>query len=134
MLLADMPPKLRRSARARGFRWPRERMFLSGGAANHRAFLLEWFGAKVIVQPSEPVTWWEDTDGADWYPEDDEDWELPGWLDEVARFSEPKLPPSPESLEQGAEPLDAVPRPRPGTGDILREQAALYARYARGVR
>lgn len=88
-LLADMPPKLRRSARARGFRWPRERMFLSAGAAYHRAFLLQWFGAQVIVQPSEPVTWWEDTDGADWCPEmTEEGEEVWAYLDEAAKFAQ----------------------------------------------
>lgn len=109
MLLADMPPKLRRSARARGFRWPRERMFLSAGAASHRAFLLQWFGAQAEVQASEPVTWWEDTDAADWTPDDADD-ELLGWLDEAAEFA---LGPSPESLERGPEPLDAAPLDRP---------------------
>jgi hypothetical protein len=87
MLLADMPPKLRRAARARGFRWPRERMFLSAGAANHRAFLLHWFGAHAEVQASEPVAWREDTDAADWSP-DCEDGGLQGWLDEAARFAQ----------------------------------------------
>jgi hypothetical protein len=98
-LLSDMPAKWRRSARARGFRWPRERMFLSAGSAYHRALLLQWFGAVVAVQASEPVTWWEDTDGADWSP-DDEDEELQGWLDEAARFSQSDLPASQAEREK----------------------------------
>jgi len=75
----------RREVRKRGFRWPRERKFMSASAAYRRALLLQWFGATVDVQRSEPVTWWQDEDAMDWWP-------------------------SPESLEQGAEPADAIPQ------------------------
>jgi hypothetical protein len=53
----------RRELRERGFRWPRERMFLSSSSAYARAGLLIWFGATVYVEASSPVTWpeWQDT-------------------------------------------------------------------------
>jgi len=71
-LLRDIKDRgQRRAVRERGFRWPRERLFLSASAARHRALLLQWFGADVIVQPSERVTWWEDNaDAMDWWPDE----------------------------------------------------------------
>lgn len=39
------------------FRWPRERMFLSGDKAWSRAYWLTACGAKVTILRSEPVTW-----------------------------------------------------------------------------
>jgi len=88
-LLRDIKDRgRRREVRARGFRWPRERMFLSPSAAYHRASLLTWFGAVVEVQASEPVTWWEDADAAEWWPEDaEEPGGLPCYVDEVAQFA-----------------------------------------------
>lgn len=72
-LLSAMPRKRRRQMQQRGFRWPRERMFLSSNAAWHRAGLLRWFGAEVEVQASQPVSWWEDTDAMSvWFDEFDE--------------------------------------------------------------
>lgn len=59
ILAAIADRKRRRSVRQRGFRWPRERMFLSASSAYYRAALLRWFGAEVEVLASEPVTWWE---------------------------------------------------------------------------
>jgi hypothetical protein len=62
--------KRRRAIRQRGFRWPRERMFLSSSSAYDRAGLLRWFGAEVEVMASEPVTWWElDADAFGCYPD-----------------------------------------------------------------
>jgi hypothetical protein len=67
-LLAGIADKRqRRAARERGFRWPRERLFLSSSSAYRRAGLLTWFGAMVEVEASEPVTWWQDVDSMTWY-------------------------------------------------------------------
>jgi hypothetical protein len=57
--LLDLVPKggQRRQAARRGFRWPRERMFLSGSSAYRRANLLTWCGARVQVHRSFPVQW-----------------------------------------------------------------------------
>jgi hypothetical protein len=123
MLAAVKDRTERRSLRRRGFRWPRERMFLSASGAWSRAALLTMFGAQVTVQPSEPVTWWEDTDAAEWYPVDDEDWAgVPGMrgvpglagfeadrraADEAAKFS---------------------------AGDVYREHSEFWAKYFDGAR
>jgi len=60
----------RREAARRGFRWPREHLYLSASGAYSRAALLTWFGATVYVDASSPVTWpeWQDTsaNGRDW--------------------------------------------------------------------
>jgi hypothetical protein len=56
-LLATLDRPDRRKAARRGFRWPRERMFLSGSSAYHRANLLTWCGAAVQVHRSFPVMW-----------------------------------------------------------------------------
>jgi hypothetical protein len=58
----------RRAVRERGFRWPRERLFLSADGAYSRMGLLMQFGAQVQVQRSEPVIWWEEVDAMDWWP------------------------------------------------------------------
>lgn len=63
--LRSLPPLQRRRVRKAGFRWPRERMFLSSSSAYDRACLLRAFGADVQVLRSDPVTWpahwtWED--------------------------------------------------------------------------
>jgi hypothetical protein len=52
----------RRAVRRRGFRWPRERLYLSASGAWSRAWLLMAFGAVVDVDASDPVTWpeWQD--------------------------------------------------------------------------
>ena len=55
--LRSLPPLQRRQARKAGFRWPRERMFLSSSSAYERAWLLRAFGAEVEVLRSDPVTW-----------------------------------------------------------------------------
>lgn len=69
-LLAGIADKRQRAAvRRRGFRWPRERLFLSSSGAYGRANLLMWFGAQVDVQQSEEVTWWEDIDAMEWQPD-----------------------------------------------------------------
>lgn len=44
-----------------GFRWPRERLFLSATAARARAELLEGYGAAVTIKRSAPVAWAEGT-------------------------------------------------------------------------
>lgn len=49
--------RARRKVIRKGFRWPRERMFLSSSAAYHRANLLTWCGAAVQVHRSFPVRW-----------------------------------------------------------------------------
>lgn len=46
-----------RGKRPGKFRWPRERMFLSGTSAYRRAGRLESLGARVEVYRSAPVTW-----------------------------------------------------------------------------
>lgn len=60
----------RRRVRKRGFRWPREHLYLSASGAWSRAGLLHWFGATVFVEASDPVIWpeWQDTsaNGRDW--------------------------------------------------------------------
>lgn len=66
--LRSLPPLKRRRVRKAGFRWPRERMFLSSSGAYDRAALLRAFGAEVQVLRSDPVTWpahwtWEDEAG-----------------------------------------------------------------------
>lgn len=70
-VLAAVRDRKRRSAlRKRGFRWPRNRLYLSASGAYRRASLLEWLGASVEVQRSEEVTWWEDGSSvAEWRPE-----------------------------------------------------------------
>jgi hypothetical protein len=69
-LLAGVKDRRQRQAlRRRGFRWPKERLFLSHSGAWGRAGLLSWCGATVEVRRSGEVTWWEDTDAADWWPE-----------------------------------------------------------------
>jgi len=58
--LASLPRRLRKTLRRwkrAGFRWPREREFLSSSAAYDRAALLRAWGADVLVQRSDPVTW-----------------------------------------------------------------------------
>jgi hypothetical protein len=87
-LLASIKDRARRrELRRRGFRWPRERLFLSASGAYKRAGLLTVFGATVFVDASWPVTWseWQDTSAndGDWeggstaahweLPEDDEE-------------------------------------------------------------
>jgi hypothetical protein len=69
--LAGIADKRERArVRRHGFRWPREHLYLSAGGAHSRALLLQYFGARVDVQRSEPVTWWEDGgDVMDWWPE-----------------------------------------------------------------
>jgi hypothetical protein len=88
-LLAEIPDKRRRRAvRRRGFRWPRERVFLSADGAYHRASRLTWLGAVAEVEASEPVTWWEDRDVAGWWPGLDEAGRgVLAFADEVARFA-----------------------------------------------
>lgn len=65
--------RARRKAIKKGFHWPKERKFLSASSAYDRAWLLRWYGAKVTVQRSAPITWPEfgDSDyrhdiAADW--------------------------------------------------------------------
>jgi hypothetical protein len=107
----------RARVRRRGFRWPRVRLYLSSAAAYHRAWLLEFFGARVDVQRSNEVLWWEDEDAMDWWP------------DEAAGFTEP--PPDP------ADPLDEAARylyPAPDAAEVYKQQAAFYALYFEGKR
>jgi len=58
--------KPRLGLRRPGFRWPRERVFLSSSGAYRRAAYLQACGAQVNVLRSDPVTWtaacgtWED--------------------------------------------------------------------------
>jgi hypothetical protein len=56
-IIESLPRRLRRKARKQGFRWPRERMFLSHSSAYQRAYWLEYLGARVDVHRSNPVTW-----------------------------------------------------------------------------
>lgn len=94
----------RRAVRERGFRWPRERVFLSADGAWHRAWTLTRFGAQAEVERSEAVTWpdyedesasdrdWEDgTTAARWTPEPEPveppEWEDP--LDAAAQYLYP---------------------------------------------
>lgn len=55
--LRSLPVLKRRRLRREGFRWPRERMFLSSSGAYERAALLRAFGADVTVLRSDPVRW-----------------------------------------------------------------------------
>jgi hypothetical protein len=55
--LRSLPALKRRRMRKAGFRWPRERLFLSSSGAYERAALLRAFGADVEVYRSDPVTW-----------------------------------------------------------------------------
>lgn len=69
--LRSLPVLKRRRLRREGFRWPRERMFLSSSSAYERACLLQAFGADVEVFRSDPVTWpanwsWEDEAARDY--------------------------------------------------------------------
>ena len=92
----------RREMRRRGFRWPREHLYLSASGAWSRAGLLHWFGATVDVEASDPVSWpeWQDTsaNGRDWQhgstaarwepPEDGDLLEgVPHVYDEAAEFA-----------------------------------------------
>ncbi len=52
-----LPRRLRRQLAREGFRWPRERLFLSRSGAWHRALLLISYGARAEVERSAPVTW-----------------------------------------------------------------------------
>lgn len=63
--LASLTWRQRREAERRGFRWPRERLFLSSSGAYGRAALLRWMGAEVEVLASDPVTWPNYDDAAD---------------------------------------------------------------------
>jgi hypothetical protein len=49
--------RARRKVQRKGFRWPRERMFLSSSSAWGRAAYLSWCGARVQVHRSYPVQW-----------------------------------------------------------------------------
>jgi len=116
-LLRDVKDKRERAAvRKRGFRWPRERKFMSASAAYRRSLLLQWFGATVDVQRSEPVTWWPSPESLEQGVEPDDAEFIPRWagpeyalvtVDEAARFS-------------------ADVKPVAGL-DLLRDQADLYA-------
>jgi hypothetical protein len=122
----------RREVRRRGFRWPREHLYLSASGAHARAWLLRWFGATVDVEASDPVTWpeWQDisANGRDWQdgstaarwqpPEEDP---LAGVLlvyDEVARFARSAEPKLLTSAQTGEAMID-----------IYRDQAGFYAAY-----
>jgi hypothetical protein len=79
----------RRELRRRGFRWPRERLYLSESGANSRAWTLRYFGATVFVDASDPVTWpeWQDTSANDLDWEDGStaaSWAADGGADELA--------------------------------------------------
>lgn len=62
-----LPLRTRRKVRRTGFRWPRERMFLSSSGAYGRAAQLIRFGCDVEIIRSDAVSFpaplWEDTDG-----------------------------------------------------------------------
>lgn len=104
----------RREARKRGFRWPRERKFLSRDAAYGRATMLRWLGAAVEVQRSEPVTWWEDIDAMGWWPEP---------ADAGPRWAGPEY-----VLAVADEAAAFAADMKPATGlDLLREQSEFYA-------
>ena len=133
--LRTMDRKLRRELERREFKWPRERLFLSSSGAYGRAGLLRWYGAEVEVFASEPVTWpnyddvtaalgddaWDDprySSAMHWTPgtelvADHRDRERTAEVAARLRWPRepqwPDLPPTPEELEQGTEPLDAVP-------------------------
>jgi len=60
---ASLKWRARRKVARKGFRWPRERMFLSSSAAYSRAGYLTWCGAAVQVHRSYPVRWpWRPSD------------------------------------------------------------------------
>jgi hypothetical protein len=76
--LRRLSRKARRELGKAGFRWPRERRFLSASGAYDRAWLLRFYGAEVIVERSDPVEWPETVftaDSATWC-----------WHDEMAEF------------------------------------------------
>lgn len=109
----------RREMRRRGFRWPREHLYLSASGAWSRAYLLAVFGATVDVEASDPVTWpeWQDTSA------NGRDWENGST---AARWGPPE-PPEPE------DPLDAAARylyPAPAglsAADVREAMAGIYA-------
>jgi hypothetical protein len=104
----------RREVRRRGFRWPRERKFLSRDAAYRRALMLRWLGAAVEVQRSEPVTWWEDNDAMGWWPEP---------ADAAPQWAGPEY-----ALATVDEAAAFAADVKPVTGlDLLREQDGLYS-------
>ena len=115
----------RREVRRRGFRWPREHLYLSSSGAYTRAGLLTWFGATVFVEASDPVTWpewqvtsanerdWEDgSTAARWVPVEPPEQEDP--LDTAARY----LYPAP------AEPFKLT------AADVRETMADIYAKGA----
>jgi hypothetical protein len=123
----------RRALRRRGFRWPRERMYLSASGAWSRAALLTMFGATVFVDASDPVTWpeWQDTsaNGHDWEggstaarweppeePVEPPEWEDP--LDTAARYLYP-APAEPYKLSAG-DVREAMSEIFEGEGGIFR--------------
>jgi hypothetical protein len=119
-LLRDVKDRgTRRKLRARGFRWPRERMFLSASGAYSRAALLRWYGAVVGVEPSEPVTWWEDNDAMDWQPLS------PGYA-EPETGAAPRWAGPEYTLEIADEAAAFAGEPATGLV-ILREQLEFYA-------
>ncbi len=56
-ILQSLPRLSRRRARRIGFRWPRERLYLSSSSAYRQAGWLTYLGARVTVRRSDPVTW-----------------------------------------------------------------------------
>jgi hypothetical protein len=55
-----LPPEALES----GFRWPRQRLFLSRSGARRQADLFRKYGAKAVIERSAPVTWPQDEDAA----------------------------------------------------------------------
>jgi hypothetical protein len=55
-----MPPE----ALEDGFRWPRQRRFLSASGARKQASLFREYGAEVTIERSAPVTWPQDEEAA----------------------------------------------------------------------
>ncbi len=56
-ILQSLPRARRWRARRTGFRWPRERLYLSSSSAYRQAGWLTFLGAAVTVRRSDPVTW-----------------------------------------------------------------------------
>jgi hypothetical protein len=114
-VLAAVKDRKRRNAlRKRGFRWPRNHLYLSASGAYSRALMLTWLGASVEVQRSEEVTWWEDGSSvAEWWPELDAP-ELPDPpaepdpLDVAARFLTGVLPAHDFTLSTVREAADGI--------------------------
>jgi hypothetical protein len=115
----------RREVRRRGFRWPREHLYLSASGAHQRAGLLTWFGASVLVDASDPVTWpeWQDTSA------NGRDWESGST---AARWEPPEAPEPEDPLDTAARYLYPAPAEpfKLTAADVRETMADIYAKGA----